>query len=184
MARRILPKFSFALNISGHKYICTSHIAPTCSRDTHINVHTEVTIVVHCCPMLPIVAHCCPLLSIVSQCVWGEKLSAMSNCPQCQIVRGVKLSGVKLSTVSNCPGVKLPAVSNYLQCQIVRGVIVLCQTVLMSNCPHVKLSANMGGVKLSAVSNCPRTVLWTCWRYFMWFKLQLHQSNQSDQGTV
>ena len=101
--------------------------------------------------MLPIVAHCCPLLSIVSQCVWGEKLSAMSNCPQCQIVRGVKLSGVKLSTVSNCPGVKLPAVSNCLQCQIVRGVKLFCvklswcQIVLMSNYPPTW-----------AVSNCPR----------------------------
>ena len=141
MARRILPKFSFALNISGHKYICTSHLAPTCSRDTHINVHTEVTSIVHCCAMLPIVAHCCPLLSIVSQCVWGEKLSAVSNCPvsnclrcqivlvlncpQCQIVCSVKLSVVSNCSVSNCPDVKLSScqiIRQHGRCQIVRGV--------------------------------------------------------------
>ena len=56
----------------------------------------------------------------------------MSNCPLCQIVHGVKLSAV-----SNCPGLKLSAVLN---CPV-------------SNCPGVKLSANMGGVKLSVVLN-------------------------------
>ena len=41
------------------------------------------------------------------------KLSAESNCPWCQMVSSVKLSGVKLSAlsnlsaVSNCPVVKL-----------------------------------------------------------------------------
>ena len=49
----------------------------------------------------------------------GVKLSAVSNCP------GVKLSGVKLSAVSNCPPT-LP-VSNCPRCQI----------VLVSNCPRI-----------------------------------------------
>ena len=38
---------------------------------------------------------------------YGAKLSTMTNCPRCQIVRGAKLStlhyGAKLSTVLNCP---------------------------------------------------------------------------------
>ena len=50
----------------------------------------------------------------------GVKLSAVSNCP------GVKLSGVKLSAVSNCPPT-LP-VSNCPRCQI----------VLVSNFPRIK----------------------------------------------
>ena len=69
----------------------------------------------------------------------------VSNCPRCQIVRGVKLSSLHgrcqivlfCMMVSNCP-----------RCQIVRGVKLSslhgrCQIVL--------------GVKLSAVSNCPIT---------------------------
>ena len=46
--------------------------------------------------------------------------------------------------VSNCPGVKLFAVSN---CPM--------SNYPVSICPGVKLSANMGGVNLSAASNCP-----------------------------
>ena len=71
---------------------------------------------------------CCVKLSAVSnyprcQIVRGVKLSAVSNCPRCQIVRCqivrcqivhiVKLSGVKLSMLSNCPGVKLSTLSNF-----------------------------------------------------------------------
>ena len=44
---------------------------------------------------------------------WETK-KLLKKFPWCQIVRGVKLSvfthGVKLSTVSNCPGVKLSGV--------------------------------------------------------------------------
>ena len=64
----------------------------------------------------------------------GAKLSAVPNCPRCQIVHGAKLSwcqivrGAKLSAVPNCP---------------------------VLNCPGAKLSVNMGGAKLSAVPNCP-----------------------------
>ena len=71
----------------------------------------------------------------------------VSNCPRCQIVQGVKLSSLHgrcqivlfCMMVSNCP-----------RCQIVRGVKLSsshgrCQIVL--------------GVKLSAVSNCPITVI-------------------------
>ena len=70
----------------------------------------------------------------------------VSNCPRCQIVRGVKLSSLHgrcqivlfCMMVSNCP-----------RCQIVLGVKLSslhgrCQIVL--------------GVKLSSVSNCPITV--------------------------
>ena len=73
------------------------------------------------------------------------KFMMVSNCPRCQIVRGVKLSSLHgrcqivlfCMMVSNCP-----------RCQIVRGVKLSslhgwCQIVL--------------GVKLSAVSNCPIT---------------------------
>ena len=56
-----------------------------------------------------------------------SQIFMVSNCPRCQIVRF------------------------YTWCQIVRGVkLSWCQIVL-----GVKLSANMGSVKLSAVSNCP-----------------------------
>ena len=77
----------------------------------------------------------------------------VSNCPRCQIVWCVKLSGVKLSAVSNCP---------FLQ--------------VMSNCPGFKLSgvklswskivrgvklSVFAGVKFSTVSNCPRCqIIW------------------------
>ena len=78
---------------------------------------------------------------------WETK-KILKEFPWCQIVRGVKLSvfthGVKLSAVSNCPGVKLSGVK--------LSAVSNCP---VSNCPGVKLSANMGGVKLSAVSNCP-----------------------------
>ena len=70
----------------------------------------------------------------------------VSNCPRCQIVRGVKLSSLHgrcqivlfCMMVSNCP-----------RCQIVLGVKLSslhgrCQIVL--------------GVKLSSVSNCPITL--------------------------
>ena len=60
-------------------------------------------------------------LSVVSICL-------VSNCPKCQIVHGVKLSGVKLSW-----------------CQIVK----MGGVKLSTNMGGVKLSANMGGVKLS-----------------------------------
>ena len=133
MARRILPKFSFALNISGHKYICTSHLAPTCSRDTHINVHTEVTIIVHCCPLLPIVAHCCPLFPNVSE---------VKNCPRCQIVHSVKLSAVSNCPVSNCLRCQIVLVLNCPQCQIVCSVkLSVVSNCSVSNCPDVKLSS-------------------------------------------
>ena len=81
---------------------------------------------------------------------YGVKLSLVSNCPRCQIVRFCMwcqivrcqivrcqivrcqiVHGVKLSAVSNCP------VSNCPRCQIVRGV----KLSAVSNCP---------------VSNCPR----------------------------
>ena len=71
---------------------------------------------------------CFVLLILIKENVPG------ANFLRCQIVRGVKLSvfthGVKLSAVSNCPGVKLSgvklsdvklsAVSNCPWCQIVR----------------------------------------------------------------
>ena len=73
----------------------------------------------------------------------------VSNCPRCQIVRGVKLSSLHgrcqivlfCMMVSNCP-----------RCQIVLGVKLSslhgrCQIVL--------------GVKLSSVSNCPITAILT-----------------------
>ena len=60
----------------------------------------------------------------------GVKLSAVSNCP------GVKLSGVKLSAVSNCPVSNCPRcqiVRQHCWCQIVRGVkLSWCQIVLES----------------------------------------------------
>ena len=60
----------------------------------------------------------------------GVKLSAVSNCP------GVKLSGVKLSAVSNCPVSNCPRcqiVRQHCRCQIVRGVkLSWCQIVLES----------------------------------------------------
>ena len=71
----------------------------------------------------------------------------VSNCPRCQIVRGVKLSSL------------------HGWCQIV----LFC--IMVSNCPRcqivlcVKLSSLHGrcqivlGVKLSAVSNCPITLI-------------------------
>ena len=36
----------------------------------------------------------------------------MSSCPQCQIVCGFELSGVKVSAVSNCPRFQIVLVSN------------------------------------------------------------------------
>ena len=50
----------------------------------------------------------------------------VSNCPGCQIVRGVKLFGVKLS------GAKLSTVSNCPRCQI----------VLVSNCHPTQIAKN------------------------------------------
>ena len=87
------------------------------------------------------------------------KFMMVSNCPRCQIVRGVKLSSLHgrcqivlfCMMVSNCP-----------RCQIVRGVKLSslpswCQIVLLaimvSNCPKCQMVL---GVKLSAVSNGPR----------------------------
>ena len=71
---------------------------------------------------------------------YGVKLSSVSNCPRCQIVRFCMwcqivrcqivrcqivrcqiVHGVKLSAVSNCPVSNCP-VSNCPRCQIVRGV--------------------------------------------------------------
>ena len=54
----------------------------------------------------------------------------VSNCPRCQIVRGVKLSSL------------------HGRCQIV----LFC--MMVSNCPKCQIVL---GVKLSAVSNCPIT---------------------------
>ena len=52
----------------------------------------------------------CQIVRRPCQIVFSVKLSWFQNV-RCQIVRGVKLSantaGVKLSAVSNCPGVKL-----------------------------------------------------------------------------
>ena len=82
---------------------------------------------------------------------WETK-KILKEFPWCQIVRGVKLSvfthGVKLSAVSNCPGVKLSGVK-LSWCQIVR-----CQIGLVSNCPRGRNSPRcqiVGGVKLSGV---------------------------------
>ena len=76
-----------------------------------------------------------------SQIVHGAKLSAVPNCPRCQIVHF------------------WPAVPNCPRCQIVHFTL-RCQIVLVPNCPLLhcgaKLSANMGGAKLSTVPNCPR----------------------------
>ena len=92
----------------------------------------------------------------------GVKLSVVSNCLWCQIVRGVKLSwcqivcGVKLSVVSNCPGVKLSGVK----------------------LSSVKLSSvKFSGVKLSVVSNCPGINLFQdksliILGYFLWQRWQ------------
>ena len=52
------------------------------------------------------------------QIVRFVKLSALSNCPLCQIVRGVKLSVVKLSSV------KLSVVLNCLQCPVSKCPII------------------------------------------------------------
>ena len=55
---------------------------------------------------------------------WAGKQKNIKKFPWCQIVRGVKLSvfthGVKLSAVSNCPGVKLS------WCQIVLAPYGVC----------------------------------------------------------
>ena len=72
-----------------------------------------------------------------------ETKKLLKKFPWCQIVLGVKLSvfthGVKLSAVSNCPGVKLSGVKlswcqivrQHGRCQIVRGVkLSWCQIVL------------------------------------------------------
>ena len=76
------------------------------------------------------------------QIVHGAKLSAVPNCPRCQIVHFYTM-------VPNCPGAKLSAVPNCPRCQIVRGA-------KLSTFTHgAKLSANMGGAKLSVVPNCP-----------------------------
>ena len=48
------------------------------------------------------------------QIVHGAKLSAVPNCPRCQIVHFYTM-------VPNCPGAKLSAVPNCPRCQIVRG---------------------------------------------------------------
>ena len=69
------------------------------------------------------------------QIVHGAKLSAVPNCPRCQIVHF------------------WPAVPNCPRCQIVHFYTTV------PNCPLLhygaKLSANMGGAKLSTVLNCP-----------------------------
>ena len=73
-------------------------------------------------------------------CHYGVKLSVVSNCPRCQIVRGVKLSS-------------LPS-----WCQIV------LLAIMVSNCPKCQMVL---GVKLSAVSNGPRIVCFVQWILFM-----------------
>ena len=94
---------------------------------------------------------------------------ALKKIPWCQIVCGVKLSvfthGVKLSAVSNCPGVKLSGVKlswcQIVRCQIVRGVklsgvkLSWCQIVRQHGRCQIVRGVKLSGVKLSALSNCP-----------------------------
>ena len=89
-----------------------------------------------------------------------KKISMVSNCTRCQIVRfytwcqivrGVKLSWCQIVRcqivlVSNCP------VSNCPRCQIVR-----CQIVLVSNCPPTWAVSNCPRCQIVLVSNCPGT---------------------------
>ena len=88
---------------------------------------------------------------------WETK-KLLKKFPWCQIVRGVKLSvfthGVKLSAVSNCPGVKLSGVKlswcQIVRCQIVRGVKL--SGVKLSWCQIVRQHGRcqiVRGVKLS-----------------------------------
>ena len=91
-----------------------------------------------------------------------KKISMVSNCTRCQIVRfytwcqivrGVKLSWCQIVRcqivlVSNCP------VSNCPRCQIVR-----CQIVLVSNCPPTWAVSNCPRCQIVLVSNCPGTFL-------------------------
>ena len=90
-----------------------------------------------------------------------KKISMVSNCTRCQIVRfytwcqivrGVKLSWCQIVRcqivlVSNCP------VSNCPRCQIVR-----CQIVLVSNCPPTWAVSNCPRCQIVLVSNCPGTI--------------------------
>ena len=65
--------------------------------------------------------------------ITGQFDTAGDFTPRCQIVRCKIVRGVKLSAVSNCPRCQIVLVSNCLRCQIVR-----CQIVLVSNCLPTK----------------------------------------------
>ena len=114
-------------------------------------------------PYLPIIGHF-DTADNLTRTTWHRgqfdttcKNGQFNRCQivQCQIVHGLKLSGVKLSWCQ------------IVRCQIVCGVNVSA----VSNCPGVKLSAKMtcvkfSGVKLSAVPNYPPT--WPVSNYSVW----------------
>merc|ERR1712223_2153404 len=93
-------------------------------------------------PKISLEIHCWPITTFFFKTV-GENFSQcqivlfcmmVSNCPRCQIVRGVKLSSLHgrcqivifCMMVSNCPRCQIVllawSVSNCPRCQIVRGV--------------------------------------------------------------
>ena len=85
---------------------------------------------------------------------YSAKLSAVPNCPWCQIVLVPNCPGAKLSVVPNCPRCQIVLVPNCPvpncpRCQIVRGA----KLSTVPNCP---------GAKLSAVPNCPRCQIVRC----------------------